>query len=380
MMRGILLMLLCLVPLMAAEVPDLKEAPLVKRLWLGVEQGVIRPASYEQIRSEDKQRVAIHFPDGAELKKGQHWATIAPLNLEIERRKHNLDQIKGRHKLDKELADFEEERIRMTIAREEAAANAQALQLASQDESLAVELREHSKRAAVKLQQKAELLDKQLTPEALEQKRELLREEHALQRDRDRKQLEELEMRSVIRASCDGSLVLGDELASELLKTEADEDGKKVVWVGSKQLIGVVRNDDHHELWVDAEGPLLANLPLDQIGIRVQQPRSGALILAEHKRTEEYENGNEIRRTYVFRIAAEGADAARDSFGVRCMAHVYVNFNKPYRMVFKKDIAHLDPTRLEAGGWSGLIQHLWPGSKVIQVGPQTIAVQPADED
>jgi hypothetical protein len=112
----------------------------------------------------------------------------------------------------------------------------------------------------------------------------------------------------------------------------------------------------------------------------LQEGQTGRLIAGEYSRTDEVDTGAEITRNYIFQIQKDSLDAARHSMGQRNLVHVYRKFPQPFRLVYKKDIALSAPEVLSASGWDGLVRHLWPGSTVMQVGPQTIAVKPKDEN
>jgi hypothetical protein len=123
---------------------------------------------------------------------------------------------------------------------------------------------------------------------------------------------------------------------------------------------------------------LLADIPRDQMLVFLQDSQTGRLIAGDYVRTDEVDNGREISRNFVFSIRDRDAEGARQAQGTRCLIHVYRKFSHPFRLVYKKDIAFAAPDVLERSGWDGLVRHLWPGSKVLQVGPQTIAVEPPD--
>lgn len=358
-----------------AEVPELGKAPLVKRLYLGIEQGIIRPASFEQLVMENETRVAIHAQNGAKIKKGQHWATLAPLNLELERRSHALNKVKGEQDLAKELITFKEEQIKKQLARREAQAKLLQLQLASTDSSLPAPMRAAAQKAISEQEEQLALLDAELQPARVEAQRDIIVRNAVLNQEFRDKQLEDLEKRSLIIAGSDGTLVLGNAVLEAMKETEGDEP----LWVKAGEVVGSLKNDDHYELWIDAQDPLLGNLPIDRLLVKVTNARSGSLLYGTNPRMEELDLGDEIKRRYVFRIDGENADERSIDLGVRSMVHVYVTFENAYHVIHKKDIAHLDPQRLESGGWSGLVKQLWPGCKVVYVGLQSIAIQPPDE-
>jgi hypothetical protein len=129
---------------------------------------------------------------------------------------------------------------------------------------------------------------------------------------------------------------------------------------------------------VAAAGPLLSEIPREELLVLIQDSQTGKLIAGEYDRTEEIDSGREIARNFIFTIPDGSLEGARQAQGTRNLVHVYRKFPRPYKIIFKKDIAFSAPEVLDAAGWDGLVRHLYPGSKVIQVGPQTIAVEPKD--
>jgi hypothetical protein len=341
---------------------------------MGMEEGVIRPASYAQIRADGDGYVALHAEDLKMLSKGEHWATMDPEQLDIERRSLELDESKQQQLLEKGREDLREARLRMTLELHEAEGKRGSLEDASRDPEISVALRQRAGEAIKKLDDRISLLREKVDPALLERDIRVLEEENALQLSRKQKQLVALEKRSCLLAGSAGQLRLGDPLKDKLA---AGEPGKPA-WMKTGDLLGTIVDDRHYEISVAAAGPLLSGIPREQLLVFIQDSQTGKLIAGEYNRTEEIDSGREISRNFVFTIPDASMENARQAQGTRNLVHVYRKFPKPYRIVFKKDIAFAAPDVLDASGWDGLVRHLWPDSKVIQVGPQTIAVEPKD--
>lgn len=358
----------------AAEVKPLESHREVERLWMGMEEGVIRPAAYEQVRADSEGYVALLAKDGEMLRKGDHWATLDPEQLDMERRGFELDTSKMEQQLRKGRDDAQDAQARMSLELHDIEGKHDDLATVSRDAALPAALRQRAAEALKKLDERISVLREKLNPATLERDLRLLDEDNALQIDRKQKQLLALEKRSFLIAGSGGQLRLGDSVKEKLTTTEPG----KPLWMKSGDLIGTIVDDRHYEISVSAMGPLLAEIPRDQLLVFFQDSQTGKLIAGEYSRTDEVDNGREISRNFIFLIRDDGVENARQAQGTRNLIHVYRKFPRPYRLVYKKDIAFSAPEVLETGGWDGLVRHLWPGSKVIQVGPQTIAVESKD--
>lgn len=341
---------------------------------MGIEEGVIRPASYAQIRADVDGYVALHAEDGKMLREGDYWATLDPEQLEIERRALELDRSKQKQQLDKGREDLRDARLQMTLEMRETEGRRGSLSDVMQDPEISATLRQRAGEAVKKLDERISNFRGKLDPAAEERDLRLLEEDIALQLSRKQKQFVALEKRSCLRAGFAGQLRLSDPLKEKLATAEPG----KPLWMKIGDLLGTIVDEKHYEISVAAVGPLLSEIPRDQLLVFIQDSQTGRLIAGKYSRTDEIDSGREIARNFIFIIPEEGMENARQSQGARNLVHVYRKFPRPYRIVYKKDIAFAAPDVLDESGWDGLVRHLWPGSKVIQVGPQTIAVEPKD--
>lgn len=263
----------------------------------------------------------------------------------------------------------------MNLELHETEGKRQALLDAAEEPGLPAALKRRASEAVAKMDEQIVLLRERLDPAKLESDLQLGVEEGRLQISRRRQQLESMERRSRLLSGFAGELRLGNPHLKAL-----GDDGKPdaMLWLNPNDLIATIVDDRHYEISIQASGPLLSDLPQDQLLVFLQDSQTGRLLAAEFARTDEVDNGREISRIFVFTIREDGVEGARQAQGTRNLIHVYRKFSRPYRLVHKKDIAFSAPDILETAGWDGLVRHLWPGSKVVQVGPQTIAVEPKD--
>ncbi len=373
--RRIALGFACLATLAAADdVKPLSSCREVERLWMGMEEGVIRPAAYEQVHAEADGYVAVHAKDGQILQKGDAWATLDPEQLDIERRSFEVEKGKQEQQRVKGREDAQEAHLNTSLELHDFEGKRENLVSVSQDAAIPAPLRQRARSAVSKLDERITVLRGKLAPAVLEQNLKQLDEDNTLQIARKKKQLFILEKHSCLVAASAGQLRLGGPLKEKI----AAAPPATPLWVKSGDLLGTIVDDRHYEISVSAAGPLLAEIPHDELLVFIQDSQTGKLIAGDYTRTDEVDSGREITRNFIFIIRQDGVDNARQAQGTRNLVHVYRKFPRPYRLVYKKDIAFLAPDVLEPSGWDGLVRHLWPGSKVIQVGPQTIAVEPKD--
>jgi hypothetical protein len=358
----------------ASDAPAFDSFQEAERLWMGMEEGVIRPGYYAQIRAEADGYVALHAEDRRMLKKREHWATIDPEQLDIERRALAVDESKQQQSLEKGREDLRAGRLNMTLELHEAQSKKEALADALGDAELSAIFKQRVGEAIKKLDEQISILREKLDPALHERDLWLLEEDNALQLSRKQKQFISLEKRSCLVAESAGEFRIGDPLKEKLASVEPG----KPAWMSSGDLLGTIVDERHYEISVAAAGPLLSEIPREQLLVLIQDSQTGKLIAGEYSRTEEVDSGREIARNFVFTIPDESIEIARQAQGTQSLVHVYRKFPRPYKIIFKKDIAFSAPDVLDASGWDGLVRHLYPGSKVIQVGPQTIAVELKD--
>lgn len=359
----------------AADVKPLASYPKVERMWMGLEEGSIRPAAYEQIRASTEGYMALHAKDGQLLKKHEAWATLDPQQLAIEQRTLDVDEIKLEQHLKKSREEARDLRLRVSLELHETERKRSDILNASQEPEMPVELKKRAAEALTKIDQQLKLLNEKLDPANEKRDMQLEIDDGQLQIERKRKQFLALEKRSHLVAGFAGELRLSEGFKKAIAATASPEG---LVWVKPNEHLATIVDDQLYEISVTATSPLLAEIPRAELLVFIQEGQTGSLIGGEYARTDEIDSGSEIVQNYIFTIGENYVKVARHSMGQRNLVHVYRKFTTPFRLIHKKDIAFLAPEVLAASGWDGLVRHLWPGSEVIQVGPQTIAVKAQD--
>lgn len=361
----------------AAEVRPLHTYPETTRLWMGLEEGLIRPSAFEQIRASTSGYMKIHVEHGTVLNKGNHWATVDPELLDLEARSLEMDRVR----LDRKLRDTRRTKIeansRLRLELHEAERSREEFAVASVSPEVPAALRRRAAEAIKEADEKIAELSDLLDPAELEIELQLENDEGELQIERKEKQFRSLKKVSELTTAFAGELRLSESIQK---KIQDASDPSQPIWVDGNELIATLVDDTQYEISVTATSPLLAQIPQADILVFFQESRTGKLIEGKYIRTDEVDSGSEIIRNYIFAIQEESLDDARNSVGQRNLIHIYRGFPQKYRLIHKKDIAFSATDILESAGWGGLVQHLWPGSTIVQVGPQTIAVKPSDED
>jgi hypothetical protein len=356
----------------AEELPALTGFPTTERIWMGVEEGVIRPAAYVQVRSSTVGQVVIHAEDGELVEKGQHWATVDPEQLQLERESLELDQqlLERKQKESRQLAAEARTRARVELAETE---RRQAdLTAAIENPEFSGPIKQRAKEAIAELDEKIAMLVEKIEPEAMEETLRLETEEGRLGLAKKQKVFDALEKRSVLTAGFAGQLKLADPIKERIATSRLPE---RAVWVEANEHLATIVDDSLYEITIAAATPLMSQIPSDTLLVLLQEGQSGRLIEGRYLRTDEVDMGGQITRNYVFTVDDKSVDFARHAVGQRSLVHVYRKFPERYHLVSKREIAFRNPEILERAGWAGLVMHLWPGSQVIQVGPQTIAVE-----
>jgi hypothetical protein len=358
-----------------SQTPALSSMPEIGRIWMGMEEGSVRPASYQQVRAEGEGLIELFRKDMDRLKRGTHWATLDPRQLEIEEQTIAVEELKAKHMFKKAEEDAESARVRSLLDIRDMEAKAQELESLAKSGEFPESIRKRSASALSELQSRIKTMKERVDPAEIEEQLRAEKQEAELQIARKRKQLELIRRRSHLTAGNDGELRFSESLRQKI--KNAAEDGSEI-WIKTGEHIATIVDDGSIEMVVPSAGPVMSQIAQEELTVFLLDSKTGKLIEGVFNRMEELDSGVEITRNYIFNIPPDSVGEAKQAMGHRHMVHVYRKFPRNYRLVHKKDIAFLAPQVLEASGWHGLAGHLWPGCRVIQVGPQTIAIDPGD--
>lgn len=349
----------------------LSEYPTVERIWMGLEESSIRPANFKQIRTTTTGNIILHAQDGTFLNKQQKWCTIDPDNIDLEKKGLSIQKEKLTLKIDDIHESHQESLDQKLIELEELHQKKELLEQNKAVEISSQNLIARINEAIQKIDQKITSIEKKTTPDFVEKKIQLEIDEAELQLETKENAFTSLLKRSVLKAPFDGTLHFSENLREEI-KTNKGKLGK--IWLEANQLIATISDKSRYEIVITPTNPIVEGIPTDDLAVLLKDSHDGKLIRGEYSRIEEISSGSEITQNYIFTIPGNSIKQAKHRSGQRHIVHIYRKLNPKCHLVHKKDISFIAPDVLKAQGWSGLVKHLWPKSKIKQVGPQTIAI------
>ena len=341
-----------------------------------MEEGTIRPAAFEQFRLDTDASVDFHVSDGDLVESGQHWATLNSEQLQMERDAMDIEIRKRDLQRGRDLFEAEQARVTLLLEIQDAHRNLADLEDALESDALDEGLARRAREAIEVLNRRVEMLETRVSEQHRKEEARVKQEESDLQLLRTRKQLQALERRSELTSRHGGRLRISEEFRRQM--ELADEDGG--IWAPAGEQLATIVDDSRYEIHVPANTTAMLQVPQEEIGIFLQDGQTGTLIPGRFLRVNEIESGLEINRIFVFQVPDERMDAAREASGQKQLVHVYRMFEREHHVIQKKDIAFQAPEVLRRSGWAGLVRHLWPDSRIIQVGPQSIALEGSDEN
>ena len=294
----------------AEEVKPLESYPEANRIWMGLEEGSIRPAAYNQVRAPIDGYLSLHAEDGQLLKKGDLWAVMDPEQIEIERRSLDLEIEKLQQKMDKVTGDTLDAQLRQALEIHKTEGKRQTLVDASQNPSIPGELRKRASDAITKIDERLELLRKQADPETIQRDVDIAKAEGELLVTQRRKQFHALEKRSRLIADFDGEIRFGDLLKQAVAEREKSD---ALLWVSANDHLATLVDDSRFEIVVKATSPVLSQITPEDLLVFLQEPTTGHLIAGDYSRTDEVDTGGEIIQNYIFSIQDASIKDARHS-------------------------------------------------------------------
>ena len=356
---------------------NLSDFPETNRIWLGLEDGAIRPRNYDSIKVDSAKFIAIHAKDGQMLKKDEHWLTIDPEELQLERKALKLEEEKFKIKLREERWNGADVIEKQKLSLDGLKSKKQELQgFLERGENIGG-LEGRIQHGLLDIDKKIQRIESQIDPENVKKEFELFESEGLLDLKRKRKRFELLERRSIVRAAFDGKLQLSELVNEEIAKLESEDDP---AWILNNTTIATLVDEKHYEVVVKFTNSYTRGAKPENLMVLLQDSQTGQLIEGEFDRIEEIETGSGIKYNSIFKLNNLDAGVAKHSSGETHFVHVYRKYSEKHTLVQKKDIAFISPEILKQYGWSGLVKHLWPKSTVLQVGPQTILIKSSDEN
>lgn len=359
------------------QAPELSDFPKTNRIWLGLEEGSIRPRNYDSIKTDIARFIVVHAKDGQILKKDEHWMTVDPEELELERKALSVEEEKFKIKLRDERWNSDELIEKQKLALDGLKSKKEELvSFLEQGEDIGG-LRERISTGLLDIDKKIQRIQSQIDPENVKKEFELFESEGLLDLKRKRKRFELLERRSIVKAAFEGKLELSESVKQEIGKPR---DKDKPTWISNNTTIATLVDEKHYEVVVKLTNSYSREAKPENLMVLLQDSQTGKLIEGTFDRIEEIETGAGIKHNSIFKLSNLPVEVAKHSSGESHFVHIYRKYPKAHSLVQKKDIAFIAPSILKKHGWSGLVKHLWPKSTVLQVGPQTILIKNGNEN
>jgi|GEM_PF-2240888 len=357
---------------MAAQAPELSSFPKVTKLWITAVEGSLRPAGWVRINSGASGEVEFLLPHNSEVAKGTLWAIQSPERLENERRGLILEREGLEAKLNDARWEAAErnETLEMSLAELE---NQRSDLVATLKEADSVAMTKNLQEALDFTDGKIARLKGRLDPARLDQQVAQSQEQLRLALARREMEFEQLERNSRLTAAFSGKLRY---LLPQVQQPDpAAKPGEPLrAWVEANQTMATLSDDSSFEVVIPGQDPIFQGSPLEQLSVHLEQGAETGVVRALYARQEDVDAGERAQNVMIFKVIPEDVELARKVPGENQIIYVYRSFPEPVHVVRKEALINLAPQILADGGWPGLIAHLWPGAKVLQVGLQTIAI------
>lgn len=360
--------LLALAP--AAKVPALESFPEGTTTLVTAMEGTLLPVAWERVTAKGSAKVTFLMANGAQVEKGTVWAVQGPDRLENDRRSLKIEQESLEGKLAEARWDAAEKREVFEVSLSELEVQLRDLtSLLEEDQQGSPAFKKSMRENIARIKVKIDRLNEKLDPARLDQEVSSKEEQARLavaQREID---FELSERTSRLTAPFTGRLNILVPEAREQLKTGEPFSA----WVEAGQPLGTLADESAFEVSLPAGDSILSGSPLEQLTVHLQYGATPT-VRANFHRMDEVANGARTREVAVFRVIPEDAERARQIPAEPQIVYVYRALPESCRIIRKDALVHLAPDVLAAGGWPGLVDHLWHGAKIAQVGLETLAV------
>jgi len=368
--NGIVILILpsLMTGLLSAQ-PTLSSLPKVSRIWVGTEKALVTSAQFKEFYALGDGKIEMLVKDGQWLKKGQHWATLDPESLQLERETLALEKEKNEQRFIEfeELLDNKLDGFKKALG-ELRTQDADLLLLAEQKEVTPV-IRKKIIAAQKEIKEREKKLLSKISPENIALKSELKKRELDLLIRKKEKMLSQSIRKSELKAPFSGRI---DFILKELKKSEG------ATWVGAGARFATLVDDRRYSLEVTPSGFGNYSGSLDSLEIMLSPDGEGFAITGKFERLEKVQISNRSFEKWVFLVDENYSDQAAKSMGLTRIAHLFKKLDKPAHVVMKKELFSENPELLKKEGWAGLVKYLWPNAQIVFIGPQAIALSPKD--
>lgn len=352
---------------------SLSNYPISDEIWIDAADGTISPIHIEHFVSTADTTISILTDSGANLKKGEQWATIAPKDLTLKERALKLTQKKTTLALDLVEDKVREETL---ISKEKIRSLKGSIRqleriTTSKDTSNSLKLR--TLEAIELTNRQVEKLRKLTSEEQINLKEEIEREDLTLVVLKAEDSYDLQYKKSVLLAPFDGTIKLAD-------LSPVSKDGDTSMYkLKAGALFATISDESTYILTINKPLPIFNVSDKSHISVRFEAgAQSGMIDAVYHKAVNRGLNGN-IMQSYQFTINKTHRETSQRLLGQTKTVYVYYHLGRDCSIVPKNDLALIAPSILKASGWKGLVQHLYPHSRLILVGSDSLAIAPSKD-
>lgn len=356
------------------ELKPLAEYPTATKIWLTMEDGRIQPANKTNYRTNSETYISFLKPNGSTLKKDDTWGILDKKQLDIEERSISIEKRKLKLARRESETKHQEYTEKLRLDLETLTTKIREIEKTLENDDLSPKLKERVKKALQTLDKKVIFFEERLEPQELEDNLATELKELDLAHDRKLRSFEKIKRRSILKAEFDGTLTIF------IAEPDTAHLKKDAHWISTSKLYATITDETHYELLLSNRNPIFNTEDRKLLIALVDDGTSHKLIQATYHELRKVETSGAIRDNHIFRIPQDSNSFAAQNVGENKTLYIYKKLKKPCHIISKKRIALIAPAILEKGGWDALVRYLFPGSKLVHIGPTTLAIEASNEN
>ncbi len=360
--------------LQAAErkAPDLTKYPTNDRIWVTAAEAVLRPEGYREFSAQGD--LTILLPSGSKLQKGDVWAIsneerikldrealeLAESDLKMKTQDANWESSEHKFGLQDKLADLMQKKSELSILVENEEIRNSGLAQSIID--------------GVKLiDQQIEPIQKQLEQERLDNRLNLKVRELEIAHKKKVMEFERAEKTAQYDSPINGTLEIKNPEVTKAIQENNNKLPLKI-WLDSNNILASITNTESFEIALTSEYPILDPKHLSEYQILINEGAPETNIMATYSHTEDVASLSRRQKLHVFTVEKQYNSLAERLSNSKQLGNIYRILPESCYIVNKQDLIHLNPSVLEQKGWDGLVNYLWPNSRLVQRGAQLLAI------
>ncbi|MGL4400028.1 MAG: hypothetical protein ACRCXD_09180 [Luteolibacter sp.] len=363
-MKGLLLLIFLGFPCLsfaaeppAAVVKPLDSYPLADRLWLGSFGGEVAVNPTTDVLATRSGEIKWEVEEGAEVKEGALVALSGAIQIRQSAGQLALDEDAVEMKLKEAEWQHREKLIGLERQVDDLELKISKLSLTPKErELLGDELAKRLVEETREIKKELKTLNEKLVPEF--RANELSIEQRQIQQD--------IEKARAVHED----LVRSMEIISPSVGILAI---LKSGYVRANDIIGTVERRGHAVVSMQLLDPELRSEAPESLAISVATPK-GDLISGAFSHVDRMANVRLGPMIYHFKLDQNPEVPFTPDLSGERMITLYKLLHRSVRIVPKADFIFAQPLEIQRLGWAGFLKTIWPTSRIVHVGPRSIAL------